>query len=165
MRYLTEDQRRCHQAFKTSTYERFKSLNPNPVEGTCKWVLKSPEYLRWWNVKTNDLLWISADPGCGKSVLAKSLIDEIFALSDFNVLIVYFLFKDNDEQNSLATAMCAVLHQLFSLQPQLLRHALPFWERNKERIQYEVDDLWRVFMAAMSDPAFRNTICVFDALD
>ncbi|EED14522.1 conserved hypothetical protein [Talaromyces stipitatus ATCC 10500] len=165
MRYLTEDQRRCHQVFKTSTYERFKNINPNRVEGTCEWALRSPEYLRWWNAIRNDLLWISADPGCGKSVLAKSLIDEVFPLSDSNVFILYFFFKDNDEQNNLATALCAVLHQLFSLQPQLLRQALPFWERNKEKIQNEVDDMWRIFMAAMSDPAFRNTICVFDALD
>jgi ankyrin repeat protein len=85
--------------------------------------------------------------------------------SDSNVSIVYFFFKKNDEQNNLATALCAVLHQLFSLQPQLLQHALPFWERNKEKLQYEEGDLWRIFKAAMSDPTLRNTICVFDALD
>ncbi|KUL83288.1 hypothetical protein ZTR_09137 [Talaromyces verruculosus] len=165
MRYLTEDYRRCHQVFKTSTYEKFKNINPNRVEGTCDWVLKSPEYMRWWNATSNDLLWISADPGCGKSVLTKSLIDEVFIASDSNVSIVYFFFKDNDEQNNLAIALCAVLHQLFSLQPQLLRHALPFWERNKEKIQYEVDDMWRIFMAVKSDPEFEKTICVFDAFD
>ncbi|EED23383.1 conserved hypothetical protein [Talaromyces stipitatus ATCC 10500] len=119
-RILTEDQRRCHQAFKTSTYEKFKNINPSRVEGTCEWVLNSPEYLRWWNATSNDLLWISADPGCGKSVLAKSLIDGVFPASDSNISIMYFFFKDNDEQNNLATALCAVLHQLFSLQPQLL---------------------------------------------
>jgi ankyrin repeat protein len=165
MRYLTEDQRHCHQAFKTSAYEMFKNINPDRVEGTCEWVLKSPEYLRWWNTTSNDLLWISADPGCGKSVLARSLIDEVFASSDPNVSIVYFFFKDNDEQNNLATALCAVLHQLFTLQPQLLQHALPFWERNREKLQHEIEDLWRILMAATSDPACGNTICVFDALD
>ncbi|EED20813.1 conserved hypothetical protein [Talaromyces stipitatus ATCC 10500] len=137
-RVLTEDQRRCHQAFKTSTYEKFKNINPNRLEGTCE--------------------WISADPGCGKSVLAKSLIDSVFGASDPTVSIVYFFFKDNDEQNNLATALCAVLHQLFSWQPQLLRHALPFWERNKEKIQYEVDNMWRIFMVATSDRIFENTL-------
>lgn len=46
MRYLTEDQRRCHQAFKTSTYEKYKDINPNRVKGTCGWVLESSENLR-----------------------------------------------------------------------------------------------------------------------
>ncbi|PCG88332.1 Hypothetical protein PENO1_110850 [Penicillium occitanis (nom. inval.)] len=165
LRYVTEDQRRCHHAFKTSTYEKFKNINPDRVKGTCEWVLNSHEYLRWWKATTNDLLWISADPGCGKSVLAKALIDEEFALSNSNISVVYFYFKDNDEQNNFATALCAVLHQLFSLHPQLLQHALPSWEKNQEKIQYEVDEMWRILMAATSDPACGNTVCVFDALD
>jgi ankyrin repeat protein len=57
------------------------------------------------------------------------------------------------------------LHQLFTLQPHLLRHALPFWEKNREKIQQEVENLWHILIAAMSDPASVNTICVFDALD
>jgi ankyrin repeat protein len=165
MRYAKEDECRCHQAFKTSTYEEFKDHNPNRVEGTCEWVLNSHEYLQWWKATNNDILWISADPGCGKSVLAKSLIDEVFALSSSNVSTVYFFFKDNDEQNNLASALCAVLHQLFSLQPHLLAHALPSWKKNKEKIQYEVDEMWRIFMEATSDPACGNTICLFDGLD
>ncbi|KAL6229782.1 hypothetical protein BDW75DRAFT_234928 [Aspergillus navahoensis] len=32
-------------------------------------------------------------------------------------------------------------------------------------LQHEVDELWRVLVSAASDPAFQNTICVFDALD
>ncbi|KAF3391859.1 Ankyrin repeat domain-containing protein 50 [Talaromyces pinophilus] len=164
-RALTENQRRCHQAFKTSTYEQYKDINPNRVKGTCEWVLKSSEYRRWWESSSNDLLWISADPGCGKSVLAKSLIDEVFHASTPTVSICYFFFKDNDEQNSLATALCAILHQLFGLQPHLLRYALPFWEKNREKIHQGVEDLWHIFMAAMSDPESVDTICVFDALD
>ncbi|KUL83152.1 hypothetical protein ZTR_10097 [Talaromyces verruculosus] len=164
-RVLTEDQHSCHQAFRTSTYEQYKDINPNRVEGTCEWVLNSSEYRLWWESSSNDLLWISADPGCGKSVLAKSLISEVFPASAPMVSICYFFFKDNDEQNNLATALCAILHQLFALQPHLLRHALPFWKKNREKIQHEVEDLWRIFMAATSDPASAKTICVFDALD
>lgn len=165
MRYEKVDESRCHQAFKTSTYEEFKDHNPNRVEGTCEWVLNSHEYLRWWRATNNDILWISADPGCGKSVLAKSLIDEVLTLSSSNVSTVYFFFKDHDEQNNLASALCAVLHQLFSLQPHLLAHALPSWRKNKEKIRYEVDEMWRIFMEATSDPACGNTICLFDGLD
>jgi ankyrin repeat protein len=164
-RALTEDQHRCHQAFKTSMYEEHKNNNPHRIPGTCEWAMKSPEYLRWWKAPNNDLLWISADPGCGKSVLAKSLIDEDFKTSDPSTSVVYFFFKDNDEQNNLAAALCAILHQLFSLKSQLLRHALPFWEKNYEKIQHEVEDLWRIFLTATSDPTSGKIICVFDALD
>jgi hypothetical protein len=127
--------------------------------------LQNPHYRHWWNSRCNDLLWISADPGCGKSVLAKALIDDDFEASRPTVSICYFFFKDNDEQNNLATALCAILHQLFSQQPKLLRHALPSWERNGNKLQREAGELWRIFIAATSDPASANIICVLDALD
>ncbi|KAJ6103492.1 hypothetical protein N7486_005919 [Penicillium sp. IBT 16267x] len=61
---LTDQQRRCHQALKTSKYEEQKNINPRRVEGTCQWALQSPEYIRWWESNRNDILWVSADPGC-----------------------------------------------------------------------------------------------------
>lgn len=164
-RFLTSHQQSCHQALKTSTYEQFKNDNPSRMKGTCEWVLKSSQYLNWWNSSCNNLLWISADPGCGKSVLAKSLIDIDFQTCDPNLPMCYFFFKDNDEQNSLSTALCAILHQLFTQQPNLIDHALPFWRKNGLKIQQEVDELWRLFITATSDPALNGVVCVFDALD
>ncbi|KAE8165749.1 purine and uridine phosphorylase [Aspergillus tamarii] len=164
-RALTDQQKRCHQVFKISNYEQFKNINPDRVPGTCQWALQNPSYLRWWNSCSNDLLWISADPGCGKSVLSKSLIDGDIQACSSAVSICYFFFKDHDEQNNLATALCAILHQLFSQQPSLLQHAVPSWEKNGEKLQQELDELWRILLAATSDPTSSKTICVLDALD
>jgi ankyrin repeat protein len=164
-RALTDRQRKCHQLFKISNYEQHKDINPGRVPGTCQWVLQNPQYHRWWNSCCNDLLWISADPGCGKSVLAKSLIDDDFKALSPSVSICYFFFKDNDEQNNLATALCAILHQLFSQQPNLLRHALPSCDRNGSKLQREAGELWRIFIAATSHCTSANTLCVLDALD
>lgn len=164
-RALTNQQRKCHQVFKISNYEQHKDINPGRVAGTCQWVLQNSQYLRWWNSCRNDLLWISADPGCGKSVLAKSLIDDDLKELSPTVSICYFFFKDNDEQNNLATALCAILYQLFSQQLNLLQHTQPLWERNGNKLQQEAGELWRIFIAATSDPTSANTICVLDALD
>jgi hypothetical protein len=166
--HWTDRQRRCHQAFKISNYEEQKNINPTRVKGTCQWALQNPEYIRWWESTYNDLLWVSADPGCGKSVLARSIIDDVQASSP--VTMCFFFFKDNDEQNHLATALCSILHQLFSQRPYLLHHAIPSWEKNGEekngeRLQQEVDELWRIFTAAALADVSHNTICIFDALD
>ncbi|KAJ9480589.1 hypothetical protein VN97_g12962, partial [Penicillium thymicola] len=162
---LTVQQRRCHQDFKISKYEEQKNINPRRVEGTCQWALQSPQYIRWWESKYNDLLWVSADPGCGKSVLARSIIDDHAQASCSEVTMCFFFFKDNDEQNHLATALCSILHQLFSQRPHLLHHAIPSWQENGERLQEEVDELWRIFTAAALADVSRKTICIFDALD
>lgn len=162
---LTDQQQRCHQAFKISNYTEQKDINPRRAEGTCQWARQSPQYVRWEESCCNDLLWLSADPGCGKSVLAKSIIDDYLQASSSAIIICYFFFKDNDEQNTLATALCAILHQLFSQRPNLLYHALPSWEKNGERIRQEVDELWRIFITATSAEPSCKTICILDALD
>ncbi|KAE8386051.1 hypothetical protein BDV23DRAFT_9169 [Aspergillus alliaceus] len=164
-RVLTTRQKECHQAFKMSNYEQHKDINPDRIPRTCQWALQNSCYLRWWDSCCNDLLWISADPGCGKSVLSKSLIDNDLQECSSTISICYFFFKDNDEQNSLAAALCAILHQLFSQQPSLLRHAVPSWEKNGDKLKQETGELWRILLAVTSDPASLNTICVLDALD
>ena len=145
-------------------YEQFKNINPDRVPGTCGWVLNHPRYIRWQQSLKDDLLWISADPGCGKSVLAKSLIDNELQSTDTHS-ICYFFFKDNNEQNRITTALCALLHQLFGRRPPLLRHAIPKWEENGEKVQDEVDELWRTLLAAATDPVADGVTCVLDALD
>lgn len=160
---LTREQQDCHQAFKVSGYESQKNINPDRIEGTCQWILKNGQYLEWQNSGHDDLLWVSADPGCGKSVLAKSLVDK--DLKGCSASVCYFFFKDNDEQNSLAIALCAVLHQLFGMQPYLLCHALPEWRRSGTKIQQEVEELWRILIASISDTTFASAVCIFDALD
>ncbi|OGE46891.1 hypothetical protein PENARI_c093G03713 [Penicillium arizonense] len=162
---LTDQQNRCLQTFKISTYEEQKNINPRKVEGTCLWALQSAEYIRWSESSCNDLLWVSADPGCGKSVLSRSIIEDCFEISCPEVTICYFFFKDNDEQNHLALALCSVLHQLFSQRPQLLRHAIPSWGKNGKKLQQEVDEQWRIFTSAVLADELCKTICIFDALD
>ena len=163
-RYRNQDDIRCHRSFKTSRYEEFKNRNPERVRGTCKWVLNHPKYQSWCTCLHDDLLWISADPGCGKSVLSKSLIDQELR-TEGSRTTCYFFFKDNDEQNDIAIALCAVLHQLFTHKPELLRHATPIWQRNGEKLQQETEDLWRILLSAASDQAAGHVVCVLDALD
>lgn len=150
--------------FKTSTYEKFKNINPDRVPGTCLWVLQHERYIDWQQSRKDDILWISADPGCGKSVLSKSLIENELQDTETHV-VCYFFFKDNEEQNSISTALCALLHQLFARRPRLLEHALVSWEENGDKLQQEADKLWRILLAVATDPTAPHVTCVLDALD
>jgi hypothetical protein len=98
-------------------------------------------------------------------MLSRSLIEDCLEDSHSGVTICYFFFKDNDKQNRLHKALYAVLHQLFSQRPQLLHHTMPSWDKNGEKLQQEVNELWRIFVtAALSDESCK-TICIFDALN
>lgn len=161
---MTEDHLKCLQALKTSTYEQFKDVNPDRMQGTCQWVLSHPQYLQWARSDEDSLLWISADPGCGKSVLAKSLVDHELRTTNEHT-VCYFFFKDNEQQDNLATALCALLHQLFCHQPRLIQYAIPAWQANGNNLVREVAELWRTLLATSTAHETQDVTCVLDALD
>ncbi|RMZ21382.1 hypothetical protein D0859_14601 [Hortaea werneckii] len=164
MRLLDDKQRKCHQTFKTCSYEEFKDANPLRAEGTCQWVLQHPVYNEWQRCDGDALLWISADPGCGKSVLARSLVDRDLREVDAHT-VCYFFFKDYEEQDHVATALCAILHQLFTQQPNLIRHAMKPWDKHGDSLPREKSELWRILLAAATDEDAQSVTCVLDALD
>lgn len=161
---LTKEQR-CHQLFKTTSYETSKDRNPLRVEGTCRWALEHAQFRDWRSSLHDALLWISADPGCGKSVLSKSLVDHDLRGDGDQTSVCYFFFKDNEEQDNLATALCAILHQLFDQQPRLRRHAVPSWEKNSDKLRQEGREMRRIFRQCAADPAATPVFLVLDALD
>ncbi|KAH7117287.1 hypothetical protein B0J13DRAFT_514240, partial [Dactylonectria estremocensis] len=101
------------------------------------------------------------DPGCGKSVLAKYLIDHGLPRS---TTICYFFFKDQD-QNTVRQALCALLHQLFSQKPSLIKHAMPQFRKDGQGLINSTQSLWEVLRNAIKDPQAGPVIMVLDALD
>lgn len=63
--------------FKTTDYERQMKLNPIRVPGTCEWFCKHKKFNNWMSCKGSGLFLASADPGCGKSTLARYLVEEV----------------------------------------------------------------------------------------
>ncbi|KAL9468319.1 hypothetical protein ACSS6W_010013 [Trichoderma asperelloides] len=164
-RHLEEEQK-CHQLFrltasgKDTTYEWYKERVEKRVEGTCLWFLKHEYFQKWLEQESGPLL-VTADPGCGKSVLAKYLIDHGLPRS---ATICYFFFKDQD-QNTSRQALCAVLHQLFSQKPPLIKHAMPQFRKDGQGLINSTESLWKILQGAVRDPEAGPIIIIFDALD
>ena len=161
-----ERREKCHQLFrltkdnKDETYEWYKNRVEDRVEGTCTWFLNHKHFQEWLDQDSGPLL-VSADPGCGKSVLAKYLIDHQLPRS---ATICYFFFKDQD-QNTIKQALCALLHQLFSHKPSLIRHAMPHYEKNGASLVNITASLWDILERAGQDTETGPVIFVLDALD
>lgn len=165
-REQSTEQNRCHQLFRLTesdndtTYEWYKNLVKDRVEGTCEWFLQHPNYLQWLQRHSGPLL-VSADPGCGKSVLAKYLIDHGLPRPS---TICYFFFKGQD-QNKVRQALCAILHQLFSQKPSLINHAIPQFREDGQGLINSTQSLWTILENAVKDPQAGPIILVLDALD
>jgi ankyrin repeat protein len=150
-------------------YESQKNQNPKRVFDTCLWTLENPKYLEWRDNGEQTLLWISADPGCGKSVLARCIVDEdlprVFP-NDSSKRVLYYFFKDTSlEQRSVSRAISMILHQLFMSHPRLIQYALPKYKEKGAALFTIFSELWSIFTAAATDPTAGNIICVLDALD
>lgn len=71
-------------------------------------VLHRRERFHEWRDGGFSLLWVSAGPGCGKSVLSRALIDEQHLSANIEASTVchtpffFFFFKDGDENRMYA---------------------------------------------------------------
>lgn len=84
------DQKTVNKEYKNGLEER--------VEGTCQWFLDQPNFRDYWLEADSGILLLTADPGYGKSVLAKFLVDcelpRHLSEADTQATICYFFFKD-----------------------------------------------------------------------
>ena len=163
-----EEFRRLLQALRAKNpyrdqLERTATRQP----GTCNWFLKHSRFQTWREDPSSKLLWVSANPGCGKSVLSKCLVEENLATLDpQHATICYFFFKDvSPDSRSIAKALSAILHQLFTKIPGLVKHALSFFDENGDEISSMFSTMWEILENAAADLRAGEIVCVLDALD
>jgi hypothetical protein len=149
-------------------YHQDKDRNPSRVPGTCEWFLQHPKFKDWLK-EASDILIVFADPGCGKSVLTKSVIDEQLCNTAVGKesTTCFFFFKDDDaNRKSCATALRAILHGLFEQKPRLLRYLKSCVETKSETaLQNDPSTLWKILTDAAVDSETGEIICILDALD
>ncbi|KAL2203689.1 hypothetical protein CC79DRAFT_1277407, partial [Sarocladium strictum] len=153
---------RHHSATEDQSYELAKDRTEKRVDGTCKWLLVDEQYQAWLRINSG-LLVISADPGCGKSVLSRYLIEEGLPRDDLT--ICYFFFKDED-QDRVHLALCALLHQLLVSKPFLItKYLAPEHSKDGASLKTNVSVLWKVLKSALRDIRTGRVVIVVDGLD
>lgn len=164
---MSQVESECLETLRTVDYESDKSRIADSVKGTCKWFTAHNKYRSWLRETHSRLLWVTADPGCGKSVLSKFLVNKYIDNAAIGTTsICYFFFRDGSEKNQDGTnALCALLHQLFHQKRALLRHALPAFNHNRTKLSGLFETLWSIFLEAVTDTEAGTIICILDALD
>ncbi|KAF3215618.1 hypothetical protein TWF191_009289 [Orbilia oligospora] len=148
-----------------SPYLDQKDRNLDRISGTCEWFVGHRLFKEWQEKRSIGTLLVSADPGCGKSVLAKYLIDHVLPSTDIRTTC-YFFFKDDfEDQRSIIIALCCILHQLFMQKPALLSKAIfeRFQATGKEFAR-SFRELWDALLCAAGENA-GEIVCVLDAID
>ncbi|ETR97107.1 ankyrin, partial [Trichoderma reesei RUT C-30] len=156
------------QALYKLPYGQQKDRNSDRVPGTCEWFMGHRHFQDWRNSKSSCMLWVSANPGCGKSVLAKYLVDELKAIDQRT--ICYFFFKDDFEnQRSARIALSSVLHQLFTQKDSLLSSDVikrfKSYKAVSDNANYGIWELWDVLAMAAQQQNAGEIVCILDAFD
>ncbi|KAN0077702.1 hypothetical protein V8E54_006006 [Elaphomyces granulatus] len=149
-----------------SPYQDRKERNPDRVPGTCEWFVAHELFRDWQESKSSRMLWVSADPGCGKSVLVKYLVDSVLATTESRTTC-YFFFKDDfEDQRSIICALCCILRQLF-IQKRILLSEQIFekFEMGGEKFTSSFNEIWGAIIDAAEDKNAGEIICLFDAID
>lgn len=77
--------------FKTTSYEERMMLSPERIPGTCEWFQRHEKFERWLK-EPRGLLLVSADPGCGKSVVTATG-SNILPAEQPEATVCYFFFR------------------------------------------------------------------------
>ncbi|KAL2387623.1 hypothetical protein RJ035_004119 [Blastomyces gilchristii] len=124
------------------------------VEGTYEWFLGHNNFRKWLKQEESGPVLVSADPGCGKSVLTKYLIDRELPGS---ATIYYFFYKDQDQNT---------VRQALSVLPEAFTAIKPCDENGPGLINSTNPlSLWTILGDAVRDPEAGPVIIVLDALD
>ncbi|KAL6866510.1 hypothetical protein ACO1O0_002621 [Amphichorda felina] len=147
-------------------YEDFKdSVNRKPVKGTCNWCKQHTSFKAWQDWGTS-LLLISALPGAGKSVLARSIVDDMRDQLTEGEIVCHFFFKDATLQDSAASGICALLHQLLSARPWVALKLQDEIERESgEALRTNLPKLWGLLQSALDYLVSDSVTIIIDALD
>jgi pterin-4a-carbinolamine dehydratase len=156
--------------FGETNYFGQMRLNPERHPGTCEWFRKHPQYTNWINSTENDLLLVSAEPGCGKSVLSRCLIEEDLPSKrkfDVEPIVCYFFFKDNTIQKSLPNGLAAIIHQLLVSSKDALTDFAQEISSMSEKALKDSATLWEKLERVIEHKSLKHRpiYCVFDALD
>ncbi|MCJ1399212.1 hypothetical protein MMC11_002414 [Xylographa trunciseda] len=162
---LSKDELACLTNLYQSSPEQARSGIALRTEGTCRWILEDSMYHDWLMPDTSKLLWISGDPGCGKSVLSTFIVDYIKdSLPDSTVC--YFFCDDKvGLQRTAVSLLRSILHQLLCAKRALLKHVLPQFLVKGAAMFTEVSLLWDALITCLDDPISGSVICIIDALD
>ncbi|KAK4217109.1 hypothetical protein QBC37DRAFT_415457 [Rhypophila decipiens] len=152
-----------------SGVEDYKNFNPPRVPQTCEWFFNDDRFRKWRCSGASSLLWVSAGPGCGKSVLSRALIDDKLLSNDATTSnICYFFFKDGDDRRmDITNALCAILHQLFlqDNSKRLIQIALDRHKIHGKSLFESFSELWGILESCAKSPDAGEIVCLLDALD
>ncbi|KAK5992022.1 Vegetative incompatibility protein HET-E-1 [Cladobotryum mycophilum] len=128
----------------------------------------------WLDEDEGRLLWITGDPGKGKTMLICGIINELAKTTkledpESKILLSYFFCQGTDSRINNATAVvCGLIYVLVDQQRSLISHVQEKYDVAGKSL-FEDANAWtalsQIFINMLQDPSLGDVILVIDALD
>ena len=150
--------------------EDFTNAKAARHDKTCQWLLARGPFLKFCrDTHSGSFLWIYAQPGAGKTVLAAFLVDH-FALRQNSGCVLFFFCKDTDDDKRTPVAVVrSLLYQLFvyrrerNLDSALNSEIARAMEESGHKTALNYATIWRLLTTHISD--LTPVTIIVDALD
>lgn len=165
---LSEVERSCMVLLNSIHLADYKQQLPRPVQGTCNWILEHPAYLSWIAAEETRLLWVTGEPGCGKTMLSAYLADYLRQDRDDSNKPQVFLFFCDDKiksQRDATAILRGILYQIIQQQPKLIKHVKKRFEMDGPSFAISFPALWELFLKVVSDAGLGAVGVIVDAID
>ena len=120
--------------------DEFNILRPRADDETCLWILKESEYQNWVAGETQ-CLWICGPPGCGKSVIASVIAQDLRQRFESDtksgsgtfIAIAYCLKNEEGKRDALAVIKTLAWHFIDKLQlhPKEKFQVVHHWQKGE----------------------------------
>jgi NACHT domain len=138
------------------------------VDGTNTWFLEHSSVEEWIDpslpAHSSRLLWAYGKPGCGKSMLASSIV---LHLQKSGSRTIYFFSNSklgNAVKSSPLGLVRTLLAQLLDDDTQLFDSLFAEYTKSSTETASSIDALWEIFRL-WCDKQLKPIFCVIDALD
>ncbi|KAM7192936.1 hypothetical protein V8F20_008606 [Naviculisporaceae sp. PSN 640] len=133
------------------------------------WIDSDPLYGRWRWRPSPRVLWITGPPACGKSVLARHLVESEKALDEDLMLCYYFFPEDATGGISRFELLCrSIFKQILKLDPEASSRLPPpgsLDDGGFDRLSFIVNQSGPAGDTATVDKQKPSFICILDGLD
>lgn len=172
---MTKEDQQCMKDLRltdpSADKKRIEQTKGGLLQESYRWILNNPDYQRWRYSEESHLLWITGDPGKGKTMLLCGIIDELDQQSIRSGIVhtIYFFCQATDHHlNNAAAVLRGLMFMLINKQPSLISHLRKKYDQAGAKL-FEGSNTWitlsDIFAAILLDPALESTCIVVDALD
>ena len=146
----------------------FKTFRHWWVPGTCEWLLEEPEVrslLEEPPESESRIVWFSAPPGSGKSILATHLISHI---QNLRMSCQYFFFKFNEQtERALSTFLRSIAYQIANGSPEFRRNLVSLSTDSLKLEKADTRILWQMLFESIlfEMTSDRPLFWIIDGLD